>query len=31
MIVYAALQTKVPRTGDTMPAAIRALYREGTG
>jgi sortase A len=31
MIVYAALQTKVPRTGDTMPAAIKALYHEGTG
>lgn len=28
MIVYSVFQTEVPRTGDTMPAAIRALYDE---
>ena len=30
MIVYSALQAKVARTGDSMPAAIKALYHDGS-
>ncbi len=31
MIVYSKLQTKVPSTGNAMPAQIKALYSEEKG
>jgi sortase A len=31
MIVYSVLQTRVPHTGNSMPAAIKALYSGGKG
>jgi sortase A len=31
MILHAALDTKVARTGDAMPASVKALYREVRG